>query len=187
MLQSAKAAFDVTTIVHFYQPNTPERLLETGREGTPLVSPNFIVLQKAAQVMDDFGASNIRKIWSYVTSAKTKNNPSTATPGDHILPTLIAAAETGVPSEYELALPLPERFKKDPTYFQAQIQQPNDASFTTVIKLLIPFVGIRESLLRIQDELIVPLHSIKLGFVASDMAFRAAAPVGLRAPTLTLQ
>lgn len=184
MLASAKTAFDVTAIVHFYQPNTAERAKETGRDGTAVISPNFVLLQKQAQWMDDRSESNIRKLWSYVTRTRIKDDEQRSV-GDNILPVLIAAAQHGVPSEYEVNLPLPDKFKKDPTYYPVQIAQPNDISFSTVVQLLIPFQGMRDMILNVQEQLIVPLASVKLGFVASEGAL-ACAPQH-RAPIRTLQ
>lgn len=184
---SAKASFDVTAIIYYYQPTSQDMLAQTGREGTGLVNPNFLTLQRTGQNMEPMSERAIREIWGFVSRAAIKKPGVTTTPADHILPTLIEAAEHGVPSEYDVRLPIPDKFKKDPTYYRAYIEQPNDASFVTVLKGLVPFTGLRDELLRMQERLVVPLHSVRLGFVTSDVAFRASVPARALVGTHTLQ
>lgn len=185
---SAKASFDVTAIIYYYQPTSTEMLAATGREGTNVVNPNFLTLQRAGEHIDPASERAIREVWGFASQMHLKmESMKKVTPGDQALPFLIAAARHGVPSEYDVRLPIPDRFKKDPTYYRAYIEQPNDASFVSVLKALVPFTTLRSTLLDMQDRLVVPLHSVRIGFVASDMAFRVNTPTLTPAPTNTLQ
>ncbi len=90
---------------------------------------------------------------------------------------LIDAASLPIPPEYTVKLPLAERFKRDSTYAVAYIEQPNDASFQDVIEALMPFKRLRETVRNIQDQLIVPLHSVQIGVTNTGLKM---APVPVR-------
>lgn len=170
MLQSRTLdVFNIQAIFHYYQPNTAARELETGHVGTGIISPNSISLAPFSDQIDR-SLRALRDLWK-------SNVVEKPLPGAMPLAPLIDAASLPIPPEYTVKLPLAERFKRDSTYAVAYIEQPNDASFQDVIEALMPFKRLRETVRNIQDQLIVPLHSVQIGVTNTGLKM---APVPVR-------
>lgn len=157
----------VTVTLFFACEASPKRKEETGLEYSNLISENFVVMPPTVDTLDTTDLSLFRKLWLQSIDRGAEEDKLIAKPetteeifahlleqtqarhSKEMLAGFVSAAKYPVPSEYSVKLPeLGASFRKE------------------VIGSLIPFINTRQMMLRLEDNLDLPMRSINIGHAA---------------------
>lgn len=157
----------VTVTLFFAREASTQRKEETGMEHSNLISDNFVVMPPTVDTLDTTDMALFRKLWLQSIERGQDEDKLIAKPETteeifvHLLEqaaschsrkmeaSLVSAAKYPVPSEYSVKLPdLGAAFRKE------------------VIGSLIPFINTRQLMLRLEDNLDLPIRSINIGHSA---------------------